>query len=480
MNINNEELQFLTTYVSDRSGLNIDNGKKDALHFSVLSRMTHTQHTNFQQYIDYLKYHPNGHDEFKKLISLITINETRFFRNHSHFAALRDTVIPAIIENKSRQSLYQNQQIAIWSAGCSSGEEPYSIAMTLFDIFGPYHNWHFDILGTDINDNVIKKAQNAVYGKRSLRHTEKRYINRHFTVHQGKYRLKDDLKKMVMFDYHNLADEYYPQPDQGYWDIIFCRNVLIYFKMDVIRRVVQKLYERLAEGGYLYIGFSESLFSISKDFILEQIGDTFVYRKKSVDKEQSPQYPVEITAPAVQKKSLITVSAKNITDRTYKQAYRSYVNEQYESALSLAAQYLEEYPADTRGHLLVGKAFFELGDLKQAMSKLQKVVKLNPMITEAHYYLGIIAYQEKKAVEAVEHLKRAIYTNSDFPMAHYYIASIYHALGDKDKALRSYRNTIQCLKHISGEQALEHAGWLPAKSIIETCRRQIQDLKEVE
>ena len=479
MNMNNEELKFLATYIADSSGLNIDNGKRDALHFSVLSRMNHTRHGNFQQYIDFIKYHPQGQEEFKKLINLITIDETRFFRNHSHFTALRDTVIPGIINNKNQQSLYQPQQLAIWSAGCSSGEEPYSIAMTLVDIFGPYHNWNLNILGTDINDNVLNKARRAVYGKRSLRHTENKYIDQHFTVHKDEYRLKDDLKEMVMFDYHNLAGPHYPRPDQGYWDIIFCRNVLIYFKLDVIRRVVKQLYEHLAEGGYLYIGFSESLYSISKDFVLEQIGDTFVYRKKPAGEKQIPRIPIKTTVPTAKLDSKLPVSNKDITAKTYKQAYRSYRKEQYESALKLAQQYLEEYPTDTRGHLLVGKTFFELGDLKQAMTKFNNVVKLNSMITEAHYYLGIIAYQEKNARDAIEHLKRAIYTNSDFSMAHYYIASIYQTLGDRDKALRSYRNTIQCLKHIPKKQSLEHAGGLTAKSIIETCSRQIQDLKEV-
>jgi chemotaxis protein methyltransferase CheR len=475
MIVNKEEFRMLESYISDQSGFNIDNGKRDALYFSLLSRMKHTQHLHLQHYIDYLKYHPQGHTEFKRLISLITINETRFFRNPSHFSALKNTILPEMIHTRCQPSSRQN--LAIWSAGCSSGEEPYSIAMTLLDALGPYHNWNIDILGTDINDTVLNKAQTGIYSKRSVRDAENKYIDRYFTVHNGEYRLDNSLMKMVRFTYHNLADPQYPFPQIGYWDIIFCRNVLIYFKMEVIKRVVQQLYDRLVEGGYLFIGFSESLYSISKDFVLEQIGDTFIYRKKTKSVKR-PSVSLEPSYKNAKPKPKPAPIDPKSSHKIYSRAAKFYEKEQYENTLKLMLEYIEERPFDTRGYLLAGKSLFELGHLRKAAMKFQNVVKLNPMITEAHYYLGIIAHQQKNTDNAIAHLKRALYTNSNFTMAHYYLASIYHTLGNQDKALRAYRNTIQSLKHISDSETLEHAGQLPAKSIIETCKRNIHALKE--
>jgi chemotaxis protein methyltransferase CheR len=472
------ELRAFEAYVSECSGLNIDNGKRDALHFSLLSRMKHTSHTHIQSYLEFLKHHPLGHAEFKRLISLITINETRFFRNQSHFEALRSTVIPEIIRAKTQRSFTQQQNLAVWSAGCSSGEEPYSIAMALLDMFGPYHNWNFYILGTDISDAILNKARQGIYGKRSLRHTDQKYIDRYFTIHRAEYHLHEDLKNMVEFNYHNLADHYYPQPAQGLWDIIFCRNVLIYFKMDVIKRVIKQLYECLNEGGYLYIGFSESLYSISKDFSLEQIGDTFVYRKKAAAARPSQADFLNTVSVKVKIKPDTVVHSREATQKKYEEAVKLYADEKYERALKTVQDYTDDYPSDTRGYLLAGKILFELGDLKHAVKKFQTALKLNSMATEAHYYLGVIAHHKKNSKLAIGHLKKAIYTDRDFSMAHYYMASIHHALGNRDKALRSYQNTIKTLKKIPATKTLEHAGWLPVKSIIETCNRQINDLKE--
>ena len=275
-----EQFELFQRLISDSSGFYLDASRKNALLASLLSMVKISQHRDFQEYYHYLKFHPQGPTEVKKLINQLTVNETHFFRYREQLKILNDHILPELTTRRSQSTYAGQPSLAVWSAGCASGDEPYSIAISLLDVFNPWRPRNVEILGTDINDDVLNQARNAIYGQKSIQSINRDHRKKYFELRGGKYKLSDKIKNMVYFKYHNLVQKPYPLPRCSFkWDIIFCRNVLIYFKKDVVRDVIGNIYSNLSDGGYLFLSGSETLLNVSTDFSLIKYGETFVYRK---------------------------------------------------------------------------------------------------------------------------------------------------------------------------------------------------------
>jgi chemotaxis protein methyltransferase CheR len=320
-------------------------------------------------------------------------------------------------------------------------------------------------------------AQKGIYKKRSLRDVDDTAVKRYFNKDSNRFILNADIKKMVNFTYHNLVNPVYPLPSTGLWDIIYCRNVLIYFKLDVVRKVISKMYDCLAEGGYLFIGYSESLYNISRDFTLVQIGDAFVYKKEPKYQTQSSRKPKDVSTAKPHQTQGSAVHHKR-SDNLYEQAFELYLKEQYDHALKVINEFLKQKPRSTLGHLLAGRVCLEKEYLKRALNEFNIVIEHDSLIAQAYYYLGITYDKLNQINESIRHYKKALYADKNFAMAHFNLASLYHSHGDRTHALRYYKNALQCLKQVPSQQSLEYAGWLTAKAIVETCQRNIQKLQE--
>lgn len=188
--------------------------------------------------------------------------------------AFRVGVLPEILERKGKN----DRVVRIWSAGCSTGEEPYTIAMIMTEEGLPMNGYRVDILATDISERVLASARRGVYGEYAVRNTPKRYLTRYFLNGNEGYMVREEIKRMVRFQNLNLIDHSQMQRVRG-MDAIFCRNVLIYFDEEAKRRVVGYLYDSLVDGGFLIVGFSESLFNITRAFRPVGINRCVVYRK---------------------------------------------------------------------------------------------------------------------------------------------------------------------------------------------------------
>jgi len=167
--------------------------------------------------------------------------------------------------------------LRVWSAGCSTGEEPYTITM-LINEKGNFSGWDIEIYGSDINQRVLQTARKGIYRKNSFRTTERYYIQKYFTEEDGFFQINDSVKKHVNFSYLNLLDPFKTR-FLGNMDVIFCRNVLIYFDTESRRRVIENFYNRLVDGGYLLLGHAESLINISTAFHLKHLKNDMVYQK---------------------------------------------------------------------------------------------------------------------------------------------------------------------------------------------------------
>jgi len=231
------------------------------------------------EYFDRLTSRATGDVELRQLLNEITIGETYMFRHPAQLQALRDVILPQLMKSKSAIGI---KRIRIWSAGCSTGEEPYTLAIFLREEFEKerqFAGWNFDILATDLNSSSLDAARSGMYGEYALRNVSEVLRQKYFTqVADHKLEANQLLKSLIRFDRVNLSDDSKMVFLKGI-DLIFCCNVLIYFDLASKRRVVQHFFSNLVPGGYFFLGHAESLFHVDQSFQLVHFSGTTGYWK---------------------------------------------------------------------------------------------------------------------------------------------------------------------------------------------------------
>jgi chemotaxis protein methyltransferase CheR len=262
------DFDVLRTLSNQHSGILVPDDKFDMFYSRLSKRLRFLGLATFKEYCHYLKTHPD--EEFTEFINAITTNLTSFFREQHHFDYLSCTLIPDLLK-RNRDS----KQIKVWSAGCSTGEEPYSLAMTLKENLPS--DWDIKILATDLDTNVLATAAEAVYAQDRLGGIDESRLKRWFqkggSNNTNKVRIKPELQQLIQFKQLNLMQEW---PIKGFFDFIFCRNVLIYFDKETKAILAKRYAGLLKEGSHLFIGHSESLHQMETGFSL--IGNT-IYKK---------------------------------------------------------------------------------------------------------------------------------------------------------------------------------------------------------
>jgi chemotaxis protein methyltransferase CheR len=229
------------------------------------------------EYLSHLTTRANREAELRLLLNEITIGETYMFRSPPQLEALRTVILPELIKSKNMMGF---KRLRLWSAGCSTGEEPYTLAMFLLEESAKLlEGWTFDILATDLNDNSLAAAKAGIYGEYALRSTNEVLRRRYFKPHDEKrLQASDQLKSLIRFERVNLNDDSKMIFLKGL-DLIFCCNVLIYFDLNSKRRVTQHFYSNLLPGGYLFLGHAESLYQVDDRFRLVHFPGTISYWK---------------------------------------------------------------------------------------------------------------------------------------------------------------------------------------------------------
>jgi chemotaxis protein methyltransferase CheR len=232
---------------------------------------------SMEDFTDYYRYLRSAgpearRSELEEVIDRVTNNETYFFRESYQLDAFRDEILPAISTARPR-----GNRLSVWSAGCSTGEEAYTIAILILES-GLFSDWEVRILGNDISRRVIQTARRATYGQASFRATDEYHLKRYFREVDGKHQVREEVRSLVTFGQINLLDDAMVSL-VGEIDVIFCRNVLIYFDHASRRRVIATFHRKLIRGGYLLLGHSESLSSLSTSFELLHLKQDMVYRK---------------------------------------------------------------------------------------------------------------------------------------------------------------------------------------------------------
>jgi len=262
--------EYIKNLVKQNTGINLTEAKQQLVYSRLARRLRALGLATFNNYTDYLE--SNYEIEIVELTNAITTNLTSFFREGHHFEFMSNTFLPDIYKQKKL-----DKTIRIWSAGCSTGEEPYSIAMTLKENMPSSKDWDIKVLATDLDTNVVEKARSGVYADERIAGMKAEYIKKWFikgTGEQaGNVKISSKLQELITFKQLNLMDQW---PMKGKFDLIFCRNVVIYFDKPTQKILFDRYAEMLTANGYMIVGHSENLFKVTDRF--ELLGKT-IYRK---------------------------------------------------------------------------------------------------------------------------------------------------------------------------------------------------------
>ena len=252
--LNDTDFEKFRALIYNESGIHFSSSNRTILESRLKERL---RIAKLDTVGEYFRHVTGNAEELKVLLDAVTTNLTRFFRNAAHWETFENYAIPDLVKHKRTLA---ERKIRVWSAGCSTGEEPYTIAMVLSEILPP--GFTFDVLASDLSLKSVLTGQEGFYPESRVNGVPEKYLNKYFEKRDGGYQVNDSIWKTIRFDYHNLKN------DSGHrnLDIIFCRNVLIYFDEAAQEAVVNRFWDALAPHSYLFIGHSESLFGMNTKF----------------------------------------------------------------------------------------------------------------------------------------------------------------------------------------------------------------------
>jgi chemotaxis protein methyltransferase CheR len=265
----------LRTHIYALCGIFFADNKIYLLEDRLSKRLDDMNLSSYEEYLYYLKYDPSKNIELKHLYDSITTNETSFYRDLPQLTAFIDAALPMALQNKPKN----DRVLRIWSAGCSTGEEPYTLAMMIMETGLLSQGWKVEILASDISERVLTSARNGVYTQYSVRNTPPHILKKYFTATPAGYSVRPDVRRMVSFMSINLFDATQVRNAMNI-DVIFCRNVIIYFDDNSKRKVMGYFCDRIVDNGLLILGFSETLINITRAFKPKGINKCVVYQKQ--------------------------------------------------------------------------------------------------------------------------------------------------------------------------------------------------------
>jgi chemotaxis protein methyltransferase CheR len=446
----------LKRYVLGQTGLSYYADKNDDLAARLARRLEARHALDCDHYLRMLMG-TAGAREMECLVGELTIGETYFFRQVEHFDVLRSSIFPSLLERNAK-----TRRIRVWSAGCATGEEPYSIAILLEREFGSaLTGWNVSILASDINSEFLARAKEGRYGEWSLRATPHTIREQCFEQQGDAWILRPQYRKRVSFVQINLvADANLAMADM--FDLVICRNVMIYFGSDLIHHTVTGFWNALHPGGWLIIGHAEFSSTVFNKFERVSVGESIVYRKPASDGAE----PIAVAEPEAWTPPNIAVDAlhpRRKTQHTSKPAQIVAV------ADPVAAATLKEV-----------RNLADRGSWQAAAALGRKLIEAEPLSAAAHFTLGLILESVGSPEEAEFVLRRAIYLDRNFALAHYHLANCLRAGGKEMQARKSFQNVIQLLRNRPREEPVEHGDGMTVGDLKEMAGMHLRILGERE
>lgn len=456
--MNNLQLQNFIKLIAKHTGLHIREQDKQALCNKLSNRIGALNLSTPEQYYQLLDTNINnnstletpGDREWKALTLLLTTGESYFFRDKGQIALLKNRLLPQIIEQKKRDCSLQialKPSLRIWSAGCSTGEEVYSLAVLVKELIPDLHNWNILILGTDINLESVNKAERGIYDSWSFRMVEPELIQRYFKPRQQSWEVKETVASMVKFQAGNLIKDNFPHPisDIHNMDIIICRNVFIYFDANSISLVLNKFYHTLNTTGYLLTGHAELHGQNLGKMQTKVFPESLVYQRENLplDKCVTPVQllPASINinrepiVTSIPKNQATQATVKNITlPATITQAQILFHQEEYTAAIAEAESVIKQHPFHFGACYLLAQAWANLGKSEQATSYCEQAIEIDPLSLSPYYLLAHIAEEKGDATKAKKLLRKIIYLVPTSINAYLELGDIYQREDDMIRA----------------------------------------------
>jgi chemotaxis protein methyltransferase CheR len=502
-----------------RFGLKFDDIKLDHLADIVRSRAEASGRISPAWYVERLIASPSSSDEWRVLAEQLTVNETYFFRNADSFRAFSELVLPETIGKRA-----ETRRIRILSAGCASGDEPYSIAMTIREVLPDFEAWDISVVGVDLSPAAIRKATEGRYTAWSLRSTPEPMQRRYFRTEGREFQLLPEIQRMVRFEERNLAHE---DTRSDFWraatfDIVWCRNVMMYFTSDVSRKVVQRLEKVVVPGGFLFLGHAENLRGLSQRFHLCHSHETFYYQRRNDDSSVSteeeevtcvvdsipsvvdsstswfeaierasariaaltqsssaqhlessePAPPLGTTNPAHSstakslEKPRISGELESVLEATRQ--------ERFADALLLLSALSRETLMEPEALLLRAILSINGGELCAAEVACTELLAIDELNAGAHYVMALCKEHEGDLSEAANCDRTAIYLDSTFAMPHLHLGLMARRSGDVAGAQHELAQALSLLEHEDSSRLLMFGGGFSRQTLLNLCRSEIR------
>jgi chemotaxis protein methyltransferase CheR len=483
-----EHLFDLAVLLKERVGLHIRKDGHSALRIAVAARLEQLQaipHTG--GYLELLRSE-TGDEELRRLLPLVTVGKTSFFRDERQFRAL-EAILPGLVSRAKGGG----RRLALWSAGCATGEEPYSIAMTVAEAGAGADE--AEILATDVNPEAVAFAARGAYEPRRVREVPEPFLSRHFERQEDRYVVRAGLRRLIgAIRPHNLVSSIFPRPaDGGGWDVIFCRNVIIYFDTPTTQGVLTQFHNALAPGGYLFLGYSESLFRLFEGFELTEVGGAFLYRRPEGPVRfgalspapapgrphlvPMPAHPPVVThldlpapAPATTPVPLLRVAhapgtpppSPPLAPQEYLDgAIALFADGRFGAARELLERLLEKGGEDLAVRLTLANLYGILRQPERARACYVAALAIEPLSAEAHLFFAIHLLTAGETDEAALELSRALFLDPDLALAHYYLGRCREAQRDAARARLAYRNTVEAHRRRPDGKRQAFLGYYP-------------------
>lgn len=503
------DLSPFKNLIKEKTGLCFENNQEAKLETAVQEMASRKGLSSTARYYQLLL---QSEGEFHRLIDRLTINETYFFREPAHMKVFAERLIPGLLAGMTSAA-----RLRILSAGCSTGEEPYSLVMALMEKYGAGIRHLFSLLAVDIDSEAIGAARQGIYGKSSFRSFHPEMLGKYFASDgNGEYRIKESVKEMVQFHQFNLLSETYPASLQQ-MDFIFYRNVSIYFEPETQRKILGRLAEILNPGGYLITSSAETLSHDVKILSMVEMDGIFLFRKNEVPPQgasdhsftggtpASPGRPPSplLSAPAgmapLEKKGISSPGlsplretrsapppaakapavARGTPDRLWGEALSLVKSKSYAPALKIVEQIMALDPRANKTYTLKAGILLQLGRLQESAQACGRVLEMDPFCLESHVLLGLIAWQNHDEEGALKKFKEALYLQSSCWPAHYYMAEVYRTRGKVEKAQREYAIVLRLIQKESwpGEGVAFLPLFTPPGQIAAECRRRLSAIE---
>ncbi len=405
--------------------------------------------------------------EVTELVERLSITETYFFRHGEQFAALREDAMPDRAAARASQ-----RTLRMLSVACSSGEEPYSLAMIGRQTC-PDPDWLINVVGVDANPAVLRKAEKAVYSTWSLRETPDELRRRWFRASEGGYRVVDEIRKLVRFQRTNVAETGDPvwQPEQ--YDVIFCRNLLMYLTPDVVSSLVERMTSALVPGGYLFLGHTDSLGSRPPGLELLHRHHTFYYRRtggptpvQRIAPQTYAEPPAAVAAPARDAPPPVN------EDNTYNRALDLLRHERFSAALELiTAPRAGQLPP--RDRLLHGVLLAQTGKLDDAVALARGLIDDHGLNPDAHQLLGLCLEDGSAVAEAIGQYRLAAYLDPGFALPRMRLGQLARRQGDERTAAGELERALDLLAQEDDERITLFGGGFGRIALTVVCRSEL-------